>query len=109
MSGRSAQRKGADGERELARILRGYGYEIERGGSLSYGAVPDLTGLPGLHLEVKRCERLALPAWVVQAEEDAARFRDGAPVVVFRQSNEPWRVCLRLSDFLTIYKQVFPP
>ena len=39
--GRSSQRKGADGERELAGILRGRGYDIERGGSLSYGEVPD--------------------------------------------------------------------
>ena len=29
--GRSSQRKGADGERELAGILRGRGYDIERG------------------------------------------------------------------------------
>ena len=107
--GRASQRKGAEAERELARLLRGYGYEVERGGSLSYGTVPDLTGLPGLHIEAKRCERLALPAWVEQAEADAARFRDGVPVVVFRQSREPWRVCLRLSDFMEIYKKTAPP
>lgn len=44
---RASQRKGAAGERELAAILRGRGYDIERGGSLSYGEVPDLVGLPG--------------------------------------------------------------
>ena len=46
MAGRSSQRKGADGERELAALLREYGYPVERGGSLSFGEVPDLTGLP---------------------------------------------------------------
>lgn len=32
MAGRSSQRKGADGERELAALLREYGYPVERGG-----------------------------------------------------------------------------
>ena len=45
--GKSSQRKGAAGERELAAILRGRGYDIERGGSLSYGEVPDLVGCLG--------------------------------------------------------------
>jgi len=58
--GRSSQRKGADGERELANILREHGYTVERGGSLSFGEAPDLTGLPGVHIEVKRRERLEL-------------------------------------------------
>jgi len=58
MSGRSSQRKGADGERELAALLREYGYPVERGGSLSFGEVPDLTGLPGVYIECKRAEQL---------------------------------------------------
>ena len=53
MGGKS-QRKGAHGERELAAVLRQYGYEIRRGGSLSFVEVPDLVGLPGVHIEVKR-------------------------------------------------------
>lgn len=32
MSGKSSQRKGADGERELAELLREHGYDIRRGG-----------------------------------------------------------------------------
>lgn len=55
---RSSQRKGAGGERELATLLHEHGYDIERGGCLSYGTVPDLTGLPGIHIEVKRVEKL---------------------------------------------------
>ena len=38
MSGRHSQRKGAEGERELATVLQEYGYEIKRGGvSLFWG------------------------------------------------------------------------
>ena len=59
-SGKASQRKGADGERELAAVLREYGYEIKRGGSMSFGELPDLVGLPGIHIEVKRCEQVRL-------------------------------------------------
>lgn len=101
--GKSNQRKGREAERELAEILRGYGFNAEPGKALNYGTEADVVGLPGLHLEVKRCERLQLPAWIEQAERDAARFNDGVPLVVFRQNRQPWRVCLRLTDFLVIY------
>lgn len=59
----SAIRKGRSAERELARLLRGHlGEGIAR--SLQQSAVGghDLLGIGRLALEVKRCERLALPA-----------------------------------------------
>ena len=102
MGGRS-QRKGADGERELAAVLRGYGYEIERGGSLSFGEAPDLAGLPGIHIECKRCEQARLSEWMAQAERDSKRFRDGLPVVFHRRNHEPWRVTMNLADFMRLY------
>ena len=71
MPGKSSQRKGANGERELAALLREHGYPVERGGSLSFGEVPDLTGLPGVHIEVKRVERLNVPEAMKQAMRDA--------------------------------------
>ena len=82
-TGRKSQRKGADGERELAALLREYGYPVERGGSLSFGEVPDLTGLPGVHIECKRAEQLRPYSWLEQAERDAVRFGDGLPAVFF--------------------------
>ncbi len=54
MGGRSSQRKGRAAELELSRILKGYGYNVEPGRALSYGEAPDLSGLPGVHVEVKR-------------------------------------------------------
>lgn len=102
--GRPSQRKGREAERELASILLSYGYEAEPGAPMNYGTEADVHGLPGIHIEVKRCERLNLPAWIEQAERDALRMQDGAPVVVFRQNREPWRVCLRLSDFMKYYR-----
>ena len=101
--GSKSQRKGARGEQELAAVLREYGYEIRRGGSLSFGEVPDLVGLPGVHIEVKRVERLNVPEAMHQATRDSERFRDGAPAVFHRRSREPWLVTMRLADWMTLY------
>ncbi|MCI8473768.1 MAG: hypothetical protein HFF07_00330 [Oscillospiraceae bacterium] len=105
MSGRSSQRKGADGERELARILTEYGYDMRRGGSLSFGEEPDLVGLPGVHIEVKRVERLNVPEAMGQAVRDSDRFHDGAPALFHRRSRSPWLVTMRLEDWMILYSR----
>ena len=103
--GHTSQRKGAAGERELAGILQGHGFAVERGGSLSFGEVPDLTGIPGIHIEVKRTERLNLRAAMDQAERDAAFFHDGAPAVFHRSNRQPWLVTMKLSDWIRLYER----
>lgn len=103
MSGSRSQRKGADGERELKARLQEYGYQIERGGSMTFGNVPDLTGLPGVHIECKRVERLNVPEAMQQAIRDAERFHDGTPVLFHRRSRSPWLVTLRMEDFMQLY------
>ena len=102
--GKASQRKGADGERELAALLRQHGYEIERGGSLSFGEVPDLVGLPGVHIEVKRVERLNVGKAMGQAIRDAERFQDGAPMLFHRRNRQPWLVTMRFEDWVRIYR-----
>ena len=101
--GKSSQRKGADGERELAAILRERGHDVERGGSQTYGEVPDLVGLPGVHIEVKRVERLNVPEAMDQATRDADRF-GGFPALFHRRSRSPWLVTMRLVDWLELYQ-----
>ena len=103
--GKSSQRKGAEGERELASLLRAYGYEIQRGGSLSYGEVPDLVGLPGVHIECKRCEQLRLTEWLEQAERDAERFQDGLPAIFHRRNRQGWLVTMPLEGFMALYQK----
>lgn len=102
--GRTSVRKGADGERELAALLRGYGYDITRGGTLSFGEIPDLVGLPGVHIEVKRVERLNLSEAMAQAIRDSERFRDGDPVVFHRRNHSGWLVTMRFDDWMKLYE-----
>ena len=103
--GKSSQRKGAAGERELAAILQNYGYDAERGGSMTFGSVSDVVGLPGIHIEVKRVERLNVPEAMHQAKRDAERFEDGIPALFHRRNREPWLVTLGLDDFMHLYQQ----
>ena len=101
--GRSQQRKGRTGELELSRLLQEYGYNVQAGGAQSYGDVPDVSGLPGIHVEVKRVERLNVPEAMAQAVRDAERFQDGAPAVFHRRNREPWLVTMQLPDWLELY------
>ena len=101
--GRGSQRKGADGERELQALLTECGYPVSRGGSQTFGQVPDLIGLPGIHIEVKRVEKLNISEAMRQAVADADRFHDGSPAVFHRRNRQPWLVTMRLTDWLKLY------
>ena len=103
LTGKTSQRKGRTGELELARFLQGYGYDVQPGRAVSYGATPDISGLPGIHIECKRAEQLRPYDWMAQAERDAVRFGDGLPAVFFRRSRSPWLVVMKLEDWLELY------
>lgn len=104
MGGKS-QRKGAAGERELGQILREYGYSCDRGGSLSFGEVPDLSGLPGIRIEVKRVEKLNVCEAMEQSIHDSERMRDGMSALCHRRNRKPWLVTMRLEDWMRIYQK----
>ncbi len=99
--GSKSQRKGAVGERELAAILQEHGYDCSRGGSMSFGEVPDLSGLPGIHVECKRVERLNVQEAMDQAIRDSNRMQDGVPALFHRRNRRPWLVTMRLDDWIT--------
>lgn len=94
--GKSQRNKGAAAEREVAHIFIDYGYEARRGQCFDHE--PDvLVNLP-IHVEVKRQEKLALPAWIRQSEEAA---KDGeTPTVIFRQNRGKWYIVMELEEFL---------
>lgn len=108
-TGLQSQRKGKQGENELVRELQSYGFEgVRRGGSLTYGEIPDLTGLPGVHIECKRRERLDLSKAMAQAVRDARKFHDGFPAVFHRKNGEDWQVTMTLVDWVALYQKSKP-
>ena len=103
-TGLKSQRKGKAGELEIVSLLKEYGYNVRRGRSLSYGEEADVSGLPGIHIEVKRRERLDLSKAMDQSVRDAQRFHDGFPAVFHRKNCEPWRVTMNLCDWIALYQ-----
>lgn len=101
----NSKKKGSRGERELASKLREYGYEARRGQQYSgANGDADVIGLPGIHIECKRTERLNLHDALAQSRSEA---RDGEiPIVAHRKNHAPWYVTLSLEDFITMYKEM---
>lgn len=99
----NSRAKGAAGERELAAFLRERGFDSRRGQQFSGGAdSPDVTGIPGVHIEAKRVEAGNPYVWLDQAIRDAGK--DKTPVVMHRRNKRGWIAILRLEDFLPLVK-----
>lgn len=98
----NSRNKGASGERELARKLKEYGYEARRGQQYcGSNGDADVVGLPGIHIECKRVERLNLYDALAQSVADAKT--DEKPTVFHRKNNCGWLVTMRFEDFMELY------
>ena len=84
----NSRAKGAAGERELSHKSNGDA---------------DVVGLPGIHIECKRVERLNIYDAMSQAKHDT---RPGElPAVFHRKNHCEWLVTLTLDDFMTLYRE----
>lgn len=105
-TGKTSRNKGKVGERELAAALRAEGFESARRGQQYSGSETsaDVVGLPGIHIECKRVEKLNIYEAVEQAQRDAG---DGGelPVVFHRRNRKPWLVTMPLSDWMILYRK----
>lgn len=98
----NSRNKGAAGERELAARLREYGYDCRRGQQYSgANGDADVVGLPGIHIECKRVEKLDLYGAMAQSERDAKK--DEIPAVFHRKNHQEWLVTLRIDGFMDLY------
>ena len=100
----NSKRKGNEAERELAAILREYGYQARRGVQFcGLNGDADVIGLQGVHIEVKRVERLNIHDAMKQAVRDARACEK--PVVMHRRNRTEWLVTMRLDDFIEFYRE----
>lgn len=103
--GAMSRNKGKVGEREVAALLREYGFEASRGVQHQGGTdspdvkhdLPDIAGGPA-HLEVKRVEALNLYNALDQADEDGGPEK--TPIVFHRRNGKRWVVIMYAEDFL---------
>ena len=99
----NSKQKGKAGELELARKLKEYGYDARR--SVQYNGKDgqaDVLGLPSIHIEAKRVERLNLYDAMDQAKRDAKN--GDKPAVFHRRNRSNWLVTMELDDFMKIYQ-----
>jgi Holliday junction resolvase len=99
----NSRQKGARGERELANLLKTYGYDARRGQQFSgANGDADVVGLPDIHIEVKRVEKLNIDNAMAQSIRDA---RDGEkPAVFHRKDRKQWLVTMPFTEWIELYK-----
>lgn len=105
MSKINSRQKGKTGELEIAKLLREqYGYTDARRGQQFHGGAdsPDVTGVDGLHIEVKRVEKLNIEEALKQSENDSGE--NDVPVVFHRKNKEKWKATLRLDEFMKLWR-----
>ena len=114
----NSRQKGAAGEREIAKLLQAYGYDTRRNQQYSgANGDADIVGLPGIHCEIKRVEKLNIDKALQQSIRDnyADELRQGIdliPVVMHRSNDDRkkdstkgvWKVTLTLKDFMKLYQ-----
>ena len=111
LSGRSCRRKGHNGERKLAQILRAsmpeIASEIRRAIQSRMGCEdPDVCGLPGFWLEHKQGKQPNIRAAMKQATKDAKGR--AFPAAVIQDDHARHRlVCMHLTDFLRVLRAAY--
>lgn len=102
----NSKQKGKRGELELAKILREYGYDTRRTQQYcgNTGEAADIVGLPYIHVEVKRVEKLNIDEAMEQAKRDC---KNGLPAVFHRRNGKQWKVTMYLDDWMQIYSEYY--
>ncbi len=102
--GKRSRSRGQRGERELRdKIIEIFGLPTRRGTNLT-GQQDIEGGIPGVHHEVKRVERLNIYKAMGQAMGDADEHL--IPVVFHRKDRAPWMVTFQLDDIIRVADKV---
>lgn len=100
----NSRSKGKNGELELSHELNKYGYEVRRSAQFcGKNGDADVVGIPNLHIECKRVERLDYYSAMEQSIRDARDWE--TPVVMHRKNRKDWLVTMRLEDFIELWKE----
>lgn len=99
----NSKQKGAKGEREFSNLCKEQGFDTRR--SQQYCGAngdADVIGLPNIHIEVKRVERLNIENAIEQAISD--KKDNDIPIVAHRKNRKPWLVTMTVEDWFKLYK-----
>lgn len=99
----NSKNKGKRGELEVAHLLQKYGYDARR--SQQYAGInndADVVGLPGIHIEVKRVEKLNISEAMAQSMRDAKTGE--LPIVLHRKNRQEWLVTMPFDEWIELYQ-----
>lgn len=102
----NSKQKGARFERQVAAMLKEYGYEDARRTAQycgNSGDASDVVGLPGIHIECKFSKQFRIYNYMAQAIRDSNNTGN-KPTVVFRTNNKETLVCMRFGDWMELYQ-----
>lgn len=104
-TGKMSRDKGKRGERQFAALCRDKGYEVRRTSQYcgKTGDASDCVGLPGIHIEVKRVERLNLQEAMQQAIHDSGLKK--IPIVAHRRNDCEWLITMQAEDWFKLYSE----
>lgn len=100
----NSKQKGKAGELEFSNLCKEHGFDTRR--SQQYAGInndADVVGLEGIHIEVKRVERLNIDNAIEQAIRDKAD--EEMPIVAHRKNRKPWLVTMLADDWFELYKK----
>ncbi len=102
----NGKQKGKRGELEFSRFCRERGYDTRRTAQFcgNTGQADDVIGLPGIHIEVKRVEKLNVQEAMQQAIHDSIPDKK-IPIVAHRKNNCEWFVTMRAKDWFKLYRE----
>lgn len=100
----NSRNKGKRGELELSKKLKEYGYRCRRGQQYcGANGDADVLGLPGVHIECKRVEKLNIYDAMAQAKSNAKEGEK--PVVMHRKNACDWLVTMTLDQWIELYRE----
>lgn len=100
-----SRRKGGVGEREVVALLRqhGWGRAERTSNGRAQAGKGDIAGGPeGVHIEVKRVEKLNVSKALAQIDRDAGPH--DLPLLLHRSSNQPWLATLPAEELLALLR-----
>jgi len=103
----NSKQKGKTGELEWSKFCRKQGYTEARRTQQycgNTGDASDCVGLPKIHQEVKRVEKLNIDNAMKQATHDSG---DNIPIVAHRKNRKEWLVTMRADDWFKLYDCYF--
>lgn len=97
--GKNQRTKGANFERDVAKLIQSYGWQARRGQVFNHE--PDIiTDMP-IHVEAKRQETTKIHEWFAQSKSACG---DKIPTVVHKRSRDDILITLRFEDFMKLLR-----